>query len=247
MDRGAGAAQLNAGNQWPAPKLTSIFPLGGKAGTTVEVSVVGVDIDQPESLWFSHPGIKGKANEPPAADKEPEPKKTDCPVKGGKKGMQKAVSPNVKIAVIIDKDVPPGHYDVRLVNGKGISNPRVFVVGTASEVVEKEPNNDVEQAQKIEIGTTVNGVIGAPTDVDYFQIAAKQGQRVLFHVAGASIDSRINPELNIYDAQGRQRASAGPCPTKMDCSISRRRPTAIISCDSINLLIPRGGPITSIG
>jgi hypothetical protein len=199
-------AQLQAGNQWPAPKLSSIFPLGGKAGTTVEVGVTGVDLDQPEALWFSHPGIKGAPSEPPsAADKEPEPKKTDPPAKGGgKKGMKKDSSPNTKISVTIDKDVPPGLYDVRLVNGKGISNPRVFVVGAGNDIAEKEPNNDVEQAQKVELGTTVNGVVSAPTDVDYFQVAAKKGQRVLLHVAGASIDSRITPELRVFDASNRQ-------------------------------------------
>ena len=44
-----------------------------------------------------------------------------------------------------------------------------------NEVAEKEPNNDVEQAQKIEIGSTVTGTISAATDVDYFSFLGKKG------------------------------------------------------------------------
>ena len=40
------------------PRLTFLMPLGGKPGTTVEVTFGGVDCEQPESaLVFSHPGI----------------------------------------------------------------------------------------------------------------------------------------------------------------------------------------------
>ena len=40
-------------------------------------------------------------------------------------------------------------------------------VGTRPEVNEAEPNNDVPEAQRIQLGTVVNGVISSPTDVDY--------------------------------------------------------------------------------
>ena len=69
-------AQLNNGNQWPVPRLNFISPLGGKPGTTVEVTFGGVDCEQPESLWFSHPGIKGTpvVPEEPKSRPKAEPK-----------------------------------------------------------------------------------------------------------------------------------------------------------------------------
>ena len=217
-------AQFANGNQWPTPKLTSIFPAGGKVGTTVEVGFTGVDLEQPETLWFSHPGIKGTPIVPPTPAPDPKKddgKKTDAkadPKADAKKDMKKDVKKDApaiaKIKVEIDKSVPPGLYDVRLVNSKGISNPRVFVVGDLNEVLEKEPNNDIEQAQKIEIGSTINGVVSAPTDVDYFQFAAKKGQRILLHVAGASIDSRITPEITVFDLKNKQRAYARAMPNE---------------------------------
>jgi hypothetical protein len=195
-------------NQWPNPRLASIFPPGGKAGAPIEVIVQGTDIEALDGLWFSHPGIKATvvaATAPEAKDpKKVEPKKMDA----------KTAPSSTKFAVTIDKIVPPGLYDVRLVTGKGISNPRVFVVGDQIEILEKEPNNEVEQPQKIDLGTTVSGTIASPTDIDYFGIAAKKGQRILVHVAGASIDSRINPEIAVFDLQNRRIAYTRALPNE---------------------------------
>src|SRR5207248_7906705 len=98
------------------------------------------------------------------------------PKKGKKKqGPRPGVT---KFQVSIGGDVPVGNYDVRLVSKWGVSNPRTFVVGDQIEVLEKEPNNDVEQAQRVPLGCVVNGAITAPNDVDYYVFAGKKGQRV---------------------------------------------------------------------
>ena len=79
--------------------------------------------------------------------------------------------------VTIPAGTPPGSYDVRLVNRWGVSNAGVFEVGDLEEVLEKEPNNEVEQAQRVAVNTTINGTIAAPTDVDYYVFSGKKGQR----------------------------------------------------------------------
>jgi hypothetical protein len=182
-------AQLINGNQWPRPRLNSLMPCGGKAGTTVEVTFAGSDTEQPEALWFSHAGIKGTPIIPPLPP--PDPKAKPDPNK------KPEPPPVTKFSVTIDKAVPPGFYDVRFVNKHGISNPRVFVVGDLIEVMEKEPNNDVEQAQRVEIGTTISGFINPATDVDYTIFAGKKGQRVLISCLTASVDSKLTPELTV--------------------------------------------------
>ena len=53
-----------------------------------------------------------------------------------------------KFKVTIPADAPLGIHDVRLVNKWGVSNARAFVVGDLPEVLEKEPNNDVDEAQR---------------------------------------------------------------------------------------------------
>ncbi len=184
-------AQLQNGNQWPRPRLNSLTPAGGKAGTTVEVAFAGTDTAEPEALWFNHPGIKGTPIVPP-------PPKVDPKKKVNPKAKKPAPPPVTKFNVTIDKAVPPGYYEVRFLSKHGISNPRVFVVGELSEVLEKEPNNDVEQAQRVAVGTTISGVVNPGTDVDYSVFAGKKGQHVIVTCLCASIDSKLNPELTLF-------------------------------------------------
>ena len=63
-----------------------------------------------------------------------------------KKEPPKGPLPPSKFKITVAADVPPGNYDVRVVNKFGVSNPRVFVVGDLNELQEKEPNNDVPEA-----------------------------------------------------------------------------------------------------
>jgi hypothetical protein len=179
----------------PAPRLFTVFPPGARAGTTIEITFTGIDLEDPERLLFSHPGIKAEPIVPP------EPKPAD-PKKPAPK------QPITKFKVAIAADVPLGLHDVRLVNKWGASNPRAFMVGDLPEVLEKEPNDDVDKAQRVELNSTINGNLTNPVDVDYYVFAGKKGQRVVFSCLASSIDSRLNPEIQIYDSKGKQ-LSAG--------------------------------------
>src|SRR5205807_6932782 len=99
--------------------------------------------------------------------------------------------PITKFKVTIPAGTPVGTCDARLVGRWGVSNPRAFVVGDLPEVLEKDPNDDVEQAQRVALGTTVNATISSPTDVDYYVVAGKKGQRLVATCQAESIDSRL--------------------------------------------------------
>jgi hypothetical protein len=180
----------------PNPRLSTITPPGGKAGTTVEVTFTGTDLEEPEALLFSHPTLKAEPVLPPAPPvdpKKPAPKPAPKP-------------PVTKFKVTIPADAPLGCHDVRLVGKYGVSNPRAFVIGDLPEVAEKEPNNDVQEAQRVALNSTVNGALASPVDVDYFVFAGKKGQRVVISCLASGIDSRMHPALELYDAAGRQLA-----------------------------------------
>src|SRR5689334_11161576 len=114
----------------PSPRLDRISPLGGSAGTTVEVQAQGNDLEEPRTLVFDHPGITAK------------------PVEGKDK----------RYAVIIAADVPEGTYDVRLVGKWGVSSPRLFAVSHGIvDIEEKEPNNDGATAQQLNVNCALNG------------------------------------------------------------------------------------------
>jgi hypothetical protein len=194
----AAAQPQQPGSNLPNPRLNTLTPAGGKAGTVVEVTFAGTDLEEPQSLVFSHPSIKAEPiiPEPPKPADPKKPPTTPAPK-----------PPITKFKVTIGADVPLGIHDARFVNKWGVSNARAFVVGDLPEVLEKEPNNDVEQAQRIELNSTVHGAINTPTDVDYYVFAGKKGQRVVASCLASSIDSRFNPALEIYDSQGKRLAS----------------------------------------
>ncbi|GBD35813.1 hypothetical protein HRbin36_00928 [bacterium HR36] len=181
--------RLTAQNAYPHPRLQVVFPPGGKVGTTVEVTLTGTDLDDPRALVFSHAGLKAELIPPPP----PDPKKPAPP------------GPP-RFRVQIPADVPPGMYDVCVVGRFGVSNPRTFCVGELEEVVEQEPNNDVDQAQKVPLNVIINGVINPNVDVDYYAFEGKKGQRVVVVCQAFSIDSRLDPQVQIFSSEGRQLA-----------------------------------------
>lgn len=192
------------GSLLPNPRIFTLSPSGGKVGSTFEMSVSGPDTEEAISLLFSMPNIKGDlipATEPPAPPADP--KNPEQPRR--RRQLAQPVVTN-KFKVTIPPGTPVGIHDVRLVNKFGVSNPRAFVVGDLSDIIEKEPNNDVPEAQRIEMNTTVNGAIAAPTDVDFFVFGGKKGQRVLVSCLASSIDSRLQAGLELYDANGRALA-----------------------------------------
>jgi hypothetical protein len=165
--------------QLPQTRLYAVFPPGGQAGTTVDLTLTrGDDLDDVDRLLFSHPGLSATLK-----------------------------SSNV-FAVTISGDVPIGRQEVRAVGLFGISNPRSFVVGDRVEIAETEPNNAPEQATPVALDQTVNARINGGTDVDWYKFSADAGQRIVIEAQARRIDSRLDGLLEIYDEQGRRLATA---------------------------------------
>lgn len=160
--------------QLPTARFLTIFPAGGKVGSTCEVAVAGIDLDEAAEIRFGHSNIVATVLTNGAG----------------------------KFNLAIGSNVPPGKYDARVVGRFGISNPRAFVVGELEEVIEKQ-NDSLETAMEVALGTTVNGRAEA-NGVDYFKFAVKQGQRVAVVCEAKEIDSRMEPSLIVYDGAGRE-------------------------------------------
>src|SRR5262245_27024730 len=175
----------------PGPQLLSVFPPGAQAGSTVEVTLAGHGFDGDEKLLFSEKGFTAE----PGSKVTPPKQQPNQP------------SAFVKFKVTVPKDAK-GTCDVRVVGKNGLSNPRAFVVSNITDVNETEPNNDVPQAQKIELDTTVNGVISTPTDVDYVMFRAKAGQNIVVYCLTTSIDSKMPmADLMVTTSDGKQLAA----------------------------------------
>lgn len=177
------------------PRINAVQPIGGQKGTNLELTVAGQFLDNAETLHFSFPGVKVEAGASGKVDIKPDPK-----AKGGMKGP--ATLTVQKFKVTLPADAPLGIHDVCLVTKAGISNPRAFVVSDTMEIVEKESNDDVGQAQKIELNTSVSGVVATPTDVDYYSFTGKKGQRIVVSCLSTSVDSKLPVQLQLYSSGG---------------------------------------------
>jgi len=178
---------LSAGSafgQLPTAKLDSVFPPGGKVGTTVEVQVNGNDLDEADQMLFSHSGIQAKPMmlEPNELYEKPRPKA----------GW---------FEVTIGKDVPPGVYEARVVGRYGISNPRAFAVSTRTEVWKDGKPNSREKAMDVQLDTTISAKMGNQS-IDYYRVELQKGQRVVFDCWGRRLDSRINAAMKLYGPSG---------------------------------------------
>lgn len=171
--------------QLPATRLSAIAPAGGKQGSDFELTVIsGADLEGVSRLQFSHPGITA-VQKTAVAEGQTAP----TPVAN-------------QFKVTIAPDVPVGTYEVRAAGTYGLSNPRAFVVGDRPEVMEAEPNNVLGQAMEVPLEAVVWGRSEPARDVDCYRFTAKAGTRLIAYCEAASIDSRTDATLELYDPTG---------------------------------------------
>ncbi len=83
-----------------------------------------------------------------------------------------------------------------------------LAVGNEPEILEREPNNTPDGAQRISLPVTINGHIdgtaktGAKPDGDYFRFHAKKGQSLNIQVTASRLGSPLDSVIEVLDAQG---------------------------------------------
>ncbi len=170
--------------QLPTIQLRTVFPPGGQAGTTVSVEVAeGDDLDELSGLLFSHPGIQ--------LAEQPDP----------------LTNPR-KFQVNISKDVPPGYYGVRAQGRFGVSNSRMFRVEAqpAKAVTEAELNQQIPFP--VELNSVIYSRIDSAGDLDEFVFELQPDRLYTLTVEALSIDSKLQPAVELFNPQGRRIANA---------------------------------------
>lgn len=163
--------------QLPQLVLNHVFPAGAAAGATNEVTVHAADFEEPGPLVFSHPRILGT----------PKP---------GAPGVYQ---------VVVPAEVPSGLVEVRATGRFGVSNPRGFLVESAPAAVQAPTNSSAASAAPLTRGAAVWGRIPAATRA-LFALPSTQGERVVVRVQTTEIDSRLVPDLAVFDPAGREVA-----------------------------------------
>jgi hypothetical protein len=147
----------------------------------VEVEINGGDLEGLSALRFDQPGLSAE------------------PIAGKERWFK----------ITAAAEVPAGTYDVRLVGRFGVSGSKLLAVQRGLvEIAEQEPNNELPQAQVVQI----NSVIGGASDgenVDLYRFTAKAGQRIVLDVDAQKLDSMLDSQLLVLNAAGKQLASSG--------------------------------------
>jgi hypothetical protein len=162
----------------PAPRLLTTMPMGGRVGTSVEITIVGANFENADQLSFSHSGITAV------------PKVDDA----GKPIANTYV-------VTIAADCPAGIHEARVMTRLGVSSSRVFNVGSLPEVTQTAANTSLETAFALPVNSVCNAVMTKQA-VSFYSFEAKKDQRIVVDCAATGIDSKLKPVVIIADAQG---------------------------------------------
>jgi hypothetical protein len=96
---------------------------------------------------------------------------------------------------------------VRLFNEEGSSEPRPFVIGEATDVLEVEPNNHFAKPQTVDaLPRTINGRLEKRGDVDSCAVELKAGQTLEARVDSVVLMSRLDAALRLVTTNGQQLA-----------------------------------------
>jgi hypothetical protein len=163
----------------PAPRLLTTMPMGGQAGTDVEVTITGENLEDISALTFSTPKITAK----PVLDAAGKPVES-------------------KFLISIAADAPVGVYDARVTSRLGVSSARAFSVSNVQELTRSKPNTTLETAMSLPTNAICNATMTAKA-VDYYSFQAVKGKRVAVDCGAVGIDSKLRPVVIIADAQGR--------------------------------------------
>ncbi len=156
------------------PNVTALVPSGCQIGQSVEVAAQGSVGEKPQA-WFSREGLK-----------------IEFPESGN------------KFKVTVAENAAPGLCWIRVFNAEGASPLRPFVIGTLTEVAEKEPNNSAKDSQKLESSqAVVNGVLDKGGDVDTFAVSLKAGQTLVASLtAKGMLGSPMDGVLQVLGPRG---------------------------------------------
>jgi hypothetical protein len=170
--------------------LESLFPAGGRVGTSVEVEfrTTRADLFAPRSVVIDGPS--------------------------GVTARDLRTDKNVIRAVLdIAADAVPGRREVRLLGDRvGLTNMLYFAVGTLPEVVE----DPVRERQEIDWPCVVNGRIDPDTDADRYVFTARPDRPLVLWARAHALDSHgqgkhygfVDLDLRVLDGNGRVVAEA---------------------------------------
>lgn len=112
------------------------------------------------------------------------------------------------VPVTVAPTEPAEFLNVSSKRPNGASGFSLIEVVSTPQVLEQEPNNTLEQANRVELGHDINGRLEQPGDVDRFIFTAKKDQTVTFFGITRQQGSPTDLNFKILNKDGGQLAVA---------------------------------------
>lgn len=96
-----------------------------------------------------------------------------------------------------------GIYKTRITSNGIYSNEINYMVGDLPEMVEKEPNDTIKNANEIRLPKIINGIIEKSGDVDIYKFKCKKGFKLVCEVYGRRLLSPIDSYICLMDSNGK--------------------------------------------
>lgn len=156
------------------PELRALYPIGAALDTTNHISLAGKFDPWPPKIWCEPPGL----------------------------AFQFETNKN-KLTIVIPRDAKPGARLIRVYNEDGASDARFFVVGNGRELVEKEPNNHLAEAQEPgSLPCVINARFDKNDDADCYKIALRAGDWIDASVEAYTLMSKVDAVLRLVTTNG---------------------------------------------
>ena len=184
------------------PELISVFPVGGRQGSTVEVEVRGRTLAGVYEVWFDQDVLRAQIKKVEEIEwkKRKNSETLDMITQHGQR---------VLFEVRIDPAARTGTRSIRLVSPRGVSNSLPFVVHSYPVVGETQvPHGAPGEAQLVAIGSAVDAKISQKGETDYYCFDVVDAQTLDFVVISkpvkitASGAGGLDPYLALYEASG---------------------------------------------
>jgi hypothetical protein len=194
----AGDESYPTGNRTTPPTISSVAPRGVSRGTTVELTVEGLNLANAHAILFDQPGIKGRILRVKELPDLPD-------IRLGSNGTPSTVDlgplpPRNQVTVELDvePDANIGVVSFRLQTPLGTSPEGKFVLEPYwGESPDREPNNSPDTAVETFLPAILSGDISRAGDEDYFKIKVKAGEELVFENGAMSLGSTLQPVVAI--------------------------------------------------
>lgn len=183
------------------PEIGYMHPAGGRAGTTVEVTLGGYDWTPDMQLFPHDPRIKLELLGAPSPVLVPEP-----PYWFGAKGRGPAwpLPREFRARLTIPAEVQPGIVAWQVANANGASPVGKFQVGDQLEGVDDPAATSTSPPQRLSVlPVIVSGQIRRIEEIDRFEFQAPSAGPITLELFARRLGSPLHGLLQVRDSQGR--------------------------------------------